>query len=359
MGGKGTWAIAAVAGPVALIIFLIVILGGGSTANASQGGLTGGLVGGAGMNAGSIPDAAWLVWVQKAGAMCTAFSAPLIAAQIQAESGWNPTAVSATGAEGLSQFEPGTWPAYGRNDAGTGNVSPFNPPDAIMAQGRYDCALASAVAPIAQATGISVLTLALDGYNAGIGAVIQANGIPQNAQTQAYAPKIEALAANYAATQLVSVSATQFAQGEVAAATSEIAKPYVWGGGTPLGPSGSAVAPAGLDGQAGFDCSGLVLYTVFQASHGTVSLPHSSEIQATLGQNVATGPGGQVLTSGLLQPGDVIAFQLGAPGNYDHIGIYVGNGEMIDAPRTGQTVAMQNLNTPYWLGVQWSARRYG
>lgn len=350
---------AAIAGPLALIIFLIVILGGGSSANASQGGLTGGLVGGAGLNPSSIPNAAWLSWVQKAGAMCSTFSAPLIAAQIQAESAWNPTAVSPTGAEGLSQFEPGTWPAYGQNDAGDGNVSPFNPPDAIMAQGRYDCALAAAVAPIAQATGISVLTLALDGYNAGLTAVIQANGVPQNAQTQAYAPKIEALAAKYAPTQLVTVSGTQFAQAEVAAATAEIGKPYVWGGGSPLGPSGSAVAPAGMIGQAGFDCSGLVLYAAFQASHGTVSLPHSSEIQATLGQDVATGLGSQVLSSAALQPGDVIAFQLSGPGNYDHIGIYVGNGEMVAAPQTGQTVSIQNLNTPYWLGVQWSVRRYG
>ena len=228
-----------------------------------------------------------------------------------------------------------------------------------MAQGRYDCALAGAVAGVARSSGQSVLTLALDAYNAGLAAVIAAGGVPPNAQTEAYAPKIEALAARYTPTAtLVSTTGSAFGAAEVAAAPGQIGRPYVWGGGDPLGPSGSAVAPPGLVGQSGFDCSGLVLYAVFQASAGQIQLPHSSEDMATMGADVATGPGAAVLDSGLLQPGDDIAFQL-APGDYDHIGIYVGNGDMVAAPQTGDTVDIENLNTPYWLNVPWSVRRFG
>jgi len=49
----------------------------------------------------------------------------IIAAQLRLESGWNPNAVSPTGAKGIAQFEPGTW--SGLHCAG----SPFNPSDAI------------------------------------------------------------------------------------------------------------------------------------------------------------------------------------------------------------------------------------
>jgi hypothetical protein len=45
------------------------------------------------------------------------------------------------------------------------------------------------------------------------------------------------------------------------------------------------------------------MYAVYQASGGSVALPHSSELQATMGQAVTAGTGAQVLAGGLLQPG--------------------------------------------------------
>ena len=51
-------------------------------------------------------------------------------AQVQAESAWNPNAVSPAGAQGLFQFMPGTWATWGSG-------SPFNPDDAAPAYGRY------------------------------------------------------------------------------------------------------------------------------------------------------------------------------------------------------------------------------
>lgn len=87
--------------------------------------------------------------------------------------------------------------------------------------------------------------------------------------------------------------------------------PYLWGGETP----------------AAFDCSGLVLYVFKQ--HG-VSLPHYSGAQFNLGKAVSPGA---------LAPGDAVFF--GSP--IHHVGIYVGAGYFIHAPRTGDFVKLSKL----------------
>lgn len=58
----------------------------------------------------------------------------VVAAQIDLESTWNPTAVSPAGAQGIAQFEPGTWAQYGHG-------SPFNVDDAFAAYTAYMSAL--------------------------------------------------------------------------------------------------------------------------------------------------------------------------------------------------------------------------
>ena len=87
--------------------------------------------------------------------------------------------------------------------------------------------------------------------------------------------------------------------------------PYLWGGESP----------------AGFDCSGLVKY-VF-AQHG-VTLPHYSGSQFLMGDRVLPQD---------LMPGDVVFF--GTP--VHHVGIYVGAGYFIHAPRTGEFVKVSPL----------------
>lgn len=88
--------------------------------------------------------------------------------------------------------------------------------------------------------------------------------------------------------------------------------PYVWGGESPT---------------AGFDCSGLVMYVFRQ--HG-VQLPHYSRAQFALGERIAPAD---------LRPGDVVFF--GNP--VYHVGIYVGGGWFVHAPRTGDVVRLARL----------------
>lgn len=80
----------------------------------------------------------------------------VVAEQINLESGWDPNAVSPTGAQGLAQFEPGTWAEYGP----TGG-SPFDPSSAFTAYIKYMHAL------LKQEGGD--LRKALEAYNAGPG----------------------------------------------------------------------------------------------------------------------------------------------------------------------------------------------
>ena len=374
MTPNGTVALVVLAGPLGLILFVVVLLGGGASSGPGQ--LASQTGTGAPLKASAVPDPAWVPYIDQAGSLCPAVTAPLIAAQDAVESGWAPDAVSAKGAEGIAQFMPATWPAYSSPPAVPGPDTPFVVPDAVLAQGRMDCALVAALAPLSGRLGIPALTLALEAYNAGLASVIGPGG-GANMEAESYAGEVEQLSTTtYAELSSAGTNPTgtnptgtapavtsplgSFAQAEVAAAEAELGVPYVWGGGTYTGPSGSAVAPAGLVGQAGFDCSGLVMYAAYQASGGAIALPHSSEEQVTLGRQVAEGSGAQVLSSWLLQPGDVIGFfNLGHDGQWDHVGIYVGNGEMVDAPGTGQVVSVTNLATPRWTSVDWDVRSFG
>lgn len=92
--------------------------------------------------------------------------------------------------------------------------------------------------------------------------------------------------------------------------------PYVWGGTSP----------------SGFDCSGFVQYVY--AKQG-VNLPRTSEEQALVGTPVST--------LSAAQPGDLLFFagSDGTPSAPGHVAIYLGRGEMIDAPYTGASVRVE------------------
>jgi peptidoglycan DL-endopeptidase CwlO len=88
--------------------------------------------------------------------------------------------------------------------------------------------------------------------------------------------------------------------------------PYLWGGASPA---------------TGFDCSGLVMYVYAQLG---ISLPHYAAAQYQLGSPVGRDQ---------LQPGDLVFFD-----SLDHVGIYIGGGQFVHAPQTGDVVKITPLS---------------
>ena len=97
--------------------------------------------------------------------------------------------------------------------------------------------------------------------------------------------------------------------------------PYVWGGASP----------------AGFDCSGLVMYVFAQLG---ISLPHNAAMQFTCCTPVSRAD---------LRPGDLVFYGSSAATIY-HVGIYVGNDTMLDAPCTGEDVQYDPLFSGFYSG---------
>ncbi len=104
-------------------------------------------------------------------------SAALLAAQLYAESNFDPNVTSSAGAQGIAQFIPSTAAAYGLRD-------PFDPDQAIDAQGHL-------MSDLLKQFGSPALALAA--YNAGPGAVSPCNCVPNYPETQAYVTKILAM----------------------------------------------------------------------------------------------------------------------------------------------------------------------
>lgn len=113
-------------------------------------------------------------------------------------------------------------------------------------------------------------------------------------------------------------------------AISLVGTPYVWGGNTP---------------ESGFDCSGLVNY-VFRDMLD-LRLPRTSRELSALAAPEVDLPA--------LTTGDLVFFASG--GQVTHVGIYVGDGRFIHAPRTGGTVRMERLDSDYWQERYAGARR--
>ena len=106
-------------------------------------------------------------------------------------------------------------------------------------------------------------------------------------------------------------------QGALQAAESQIGVPYRWGAESPKGSA-----------DPGFDCSGLTAWSWGQVG---VGLPHYSG-----GQMSASTP----VPINDLQPGDLLFY---GPGGSEHVAMYVGPGEMIEAPYTGASVWITSL----------------
>jgi peptidoglycan DL-endopeptidase CwlO len=114
------------------------------------------------------------------------------------------------------------------------------------------------------------------------------------------------------------VAGSSAAQVAIDMAMAQRGKPYVWAG----------------SGPGSFDCSGLTAYAFAAAG---VSLPHSSRMQSQMGQSVSRDA---------LQPGDLVFFY--SP--VSHVGIYIGNGQMVHAPSSGDVVKVAPLMSGFSVG---------
>lgn len=128
--------------------------------------------------------------IREAAQRCPHVPVQVLAAQIAAESSWDPTAVSPAGAEGIAQFMPGTWKQYGIDGDGDGIADVWNPVDAIHSAAELNCVNRRLVRKV---DGRSLENI-LAAYNAGHGAVRTHNGVPPYPETEQYVERILAWA---------------------------------------------------------------------------------------------------------------------------------------------------------------------
>ncbi|CEK30404.1 SH3-domain-containing protein [[Clostridium] sordellii] len=119
------------------------------------------------------------------------------------------------------------------------------------------------------------------------------------------------------------------AQAIINLAKAQLGKPYVWG----------------AEGPNAFDCSGLTYYVYGQNG---VSLPRTAREQSNVGTTISQSQ---------LQPGDLIFSSTDGSGRVTHVGIYIGNGQMIHAPQEGDVVKVTNSNSSYWQSTFVTAKR--
>ena len=113
--------------------------------------------------------------------------------------------------------------------------------------------------------------------------------------------------------------------GVVGIAMQYLGVPYVWGGASP----------------SGFDCSGFVMYVYGQIG---ISLPHNAAMQySSVGVSVSRSE---------LAPGDLVFFD-----GLGHMGMYIGGGQFIHAPHTGDVVKISSLNDSWYASTYVGAKR--
>lgn len=117
----------------------------------------------------------------------------------------------------------------------------------------------------------------------------------------------------------------------ISLAKTQLGKPYGWG----------------EEGPDSFDCSGLVYY-IFKEVKG-VKLPRVTRDLSKSGKHVDKNN---------LQPCDLLFFDTNGDGIVNHVGIYIGNNEMIHSTKPGDVVKQVKINTSYWNKAYVNSRRY-
>ena len=242
----------------------------------------------------------YLTWYMDAAQTCPGLPWPVLAGigEVESDHGRSDlpgvrSGANTAGAEGPMQFQPATFSQYATGPDQP--LSPYNPADAIYTTAAMLCASG-----------------ARGGSPAGIEQAVYAYN-----HAQWYVTEVMSWAARYAA-QGSGQPASTVAATAIAFAEQQIGKPYQWGA-------------AGPDA---YDCSGLV-YAAYAAA--------GVRIARTTYQWRQDGP---VVPLSQIQPGDLL-FSAGSDGtraNPGHVVMYLGAGQVIQAPQTGQDVQIDPVD---------------
>ncbi|MFD8706843.1 NlpC/P60 family protein [Kitasatospora sp. NPDC059648] len=279
---------------------------------------------------GAVPER-YAKMIQDAAASCDqGLSAGVLAAQLSQESGFDPRADSGL-AQGIAQFTPDTWRSQGVDGDHDGIKDVWNPADAIPAQGAMMCDLLRTAKKHPDYAG-SPTELALAGYNAGWGRVDEFRGVPPvsfaKGETYNYVKNIMASVSKFTApaeagpTELppdyqLPADTPQEVKTAVAWALAQRGGWYQWGG--------DCTDPLGSNPQGHCDCSSLMQQAYAKAG---ITLPRTTFEQVKVGTRVDMDSP---------KPGDLV-FNPGSDGSDDspgHVGMYVGQGMIVEAPHTG------------------------
>ncbi|WP_331727383.1 NlpC/P60 family protein (plasmid) [Kitasatospora sp. NBC_00374] len=214
-------------------------------------------------------------------------------------------------AVGPMQFLPSTFAGYSGRVRPDGTGNPNNADDETLAAALYLCGNGRDLTDIGQ------LRRAVLSYNT----------------SNAYVDDVLRWRDQYAAlgSQEPIGEVSDQVRKVIEAARSQIGVPYSWGGGDASGPTtGICCSQGGQDGRKvlGFDCSGLMVFAFAKVG---VSLPRVAADQAGVGQRIPASAGVSAL-----KPGDMVFFG-NSTGIY-HVGLYIGGGQMLNAPKPGDSV---------------------
>lgn len=305
--------------PLLLSLAVVVMILGGPNRDPSAGADVGaeaaaGTSGGPG--SGQVPPGMLALYQRAAAGVCPGLDWRVLAAIGTGESdngtstlpgvhsGQNPA-----GAEGPMQFEPATFSVYATPvpAGGADPPSPYDPTDSVYAAARMLCT--NGAADPARLAG------AVFAYN----------------HSDAYVRTVLALAWSMAPSMDLSPSPAPGSAGTVAAgyALAQVGTPYRWGAEQP---------------GFGFDCSGLA-QAAWRAAG--VRLPRVAQAQHDSGVVLVAGAA--------LRPGDLVFFGKG-DGSVTHVGIFVADGMMVDAPHAGAAVRIESF--PASIGERWGSDQY-
>jgi cell wall-associated NlpC family hydrolase len=221
--------------------------------------------------------------------------------------------VNRAGAGGPMQFLASTWASYGLDADGDGTADRWDPVDAVFSAANY---LRASGAP-------TDIPAALYAYNHSQTYVEQVLAWADLYQQQGAQPPSGTEGPPSGLPAVTGTAGWSVAQAAVAFALAQLGTPYRWG----------------AEGAGGFDCSGLV-----QAAYAAAGLELPRIAQAQYDADPLLPAGAQ------LEPGDLVFFG-SSRSDVTHVGIVVGDGQMVDAPHTGAVVRIESYAWPDYLGA--------